>query len=161
MTTSSSQQGIICIKIQFLLFFLTIIPVNYKTPLVFENEWRVYRKKDLKPVTVIFNLEVFFKGYEFLDKITSRNGKNKFHINSKNKIKNIIYKSVDDFVNIYSFSLTLTFTPHQTGIFLEILFKIRNQHKILRKKVDFFQTPKNNFSDPQPTNPNKTRRKHF
>ncbi len=34
------------------------------------------------------------------------------------------------------FDLTLTFTPHQTGIFLEILFKYRNQHKILRKKVD-------------------------
>ena len=32
--------------------------------------------------------------------------------------------------------LTLTFTPHQIGIFLEILFKIRNQHKILRKKVE-------------------------
>jgi hypothetical protein len=32
--------------------------------------------------------------------------------------------------------LTLTFTPHQTGMFLEILFKIRNQHKILRKKVE-------------------------
>ncbi len=89
MTTSSCQQGIICIKIQFLLFFLTIIPVNYKTPLVFENEWRVYRKKDLKPVTVIFNLEVFIKGYEFLDKITSRNDIIKFHINSKNKIKNL------------------------------------------------------------------------
>ncbi len=26
--------------------------------------------------------------------------------------------------------------PHQTGIFLEILFKIRNQHKILRKLVE-------------------------
>jgi hypothetical protein len=37
------------------------------------------------------------------------------------------------------------FTPHQTGIFLEILFKIRNQRKILRKKVTFrtpnLQTP--------------------
>jgi len=32
--------------------------------------------------------------------------------------------------------LTLTFTPHQRGIFLEILFKIRNQRKILRKKVE-------------------------
>ncbi len=32
--------------------------------------------------------------------------------------------------------LTLTYTPHQKGIFLEILFKIRNQHKILRKKVE-------------------------
>jgi len=32
--------------------------------------------------------------------------------------------------------LTLSFTPYQTFIFLEILFKIRNQHKILRKKVD-------------------------
>jgi len=31
--------------------------------------------------------------------------------------------------------ITLTFTPHKTGIFLEILFKIRNQHEILRKKV--------------------------
>jgi len=35
-----------------------------------------------------------------------------------------------------TYYLTLTFTPHQTGIFLEILFKIRNQHKILRKKID-------------------------
>jgi len=34
------------------------------------------------------------------------------------------------------FLLTLSFTPYQTFIFLEILFKIRNQHKILRKKVD-------------------------
>ena len=32
--------------------------------------------------------------------------------------------------------LTLSFTPYQTFIFLEILFKIRNQHKIPRKKVD-------------------------
>ncbi len=32
--------------------------------------------------------------------------------------------------------LTLSFTPYQTFIFLEILFKIRNQHKILRKKID-------------------------
>jgi len=35
--------------------------------------------------------------------------------------------------------LTLSFTPydfHMTFIFLEILFKFRNQHKILRKKVD-------------------------
>jgi hypothetical protein len=32
--------------------------------------------------------------------------------------------------------LTLSFTPYQTFIFLKILFKIRNQHKILRKKVD-------------------------
>ncbi len=44
--------------------------------------------------------------------------------------------------------------------------EIRNQHKILRKKVGkkfyfFVKTPKNNFSDPQSTNPNKTSRKHF
>jgi hypothetical protein len=32
--------------------------------------------------------------------------------------------------------LTLSFTPYQTFIFLEILFEIRNQHKILRKKID-------------------------
>jgi len=32
--------------------------------------------------------------------------------------------------------LTLSFTPYQTFISLEILFKIRNQHKILRKKDD-------------------------
>ncbi len=32
--------------------------------------------------------------------------------------------------------LTLSFTPYQTFIFLEILFKTRNQHKILRKKVE-------------------------
>ncbi len=37
-----------------------------------------------------------------------------------------------DFMN----SLTLSFTSYQTFIFLEILFKIRNQHKILRKKVE-------------------------
>jgi len=33
------------------------------------------------------------------------------------------------------FVLTLSFTPYQTFIFFEILFKIRNQNKILRKKV--------------------------
>jgi len=54
------------------------------------------------------------------------------------------------------FFLTLTFTLHQTGLFLEILFKIRNQ-----KILFFVKTPKNNFSDPQSTNPDKTRRKHF
>ncbi len=36
-------------------------------------------------------------------------------------------------INIW---LTLSFTPYQTFIFLEILFKIRNQHKILSKKVE-------------------------
>jgi hypothetical protein len=30
----------------------------------------------------------------------------------------------------------LSFTHYQTFIFIEILFKIQNQHKILRKKVD-------------------------
>ncbi len=30
--------------------------------------------------------------------------------------------------------LALSFTPYQTFMFLEILFEIRNQHKILRKK---------------------------
>ncbi len=56
------------------------------------------------------------------------------------------------------FILTLSFTPYQTFIFLEILFKIRNQQKILKKKVKilfFVKTPKNSFSDPQTTNPNK------
>jgi len=61
---------------------------------------------------------------------------------------------------------TLSFTPYQTFIFLEILFKIRNQRKILRKKVEkkflfFVKTPKNNFLDPQTRNPNKTRWKQF
>jgi hypothetical protein len=32
--------------------------------------------------------------------------------------------------------LTLSFTPYQTFIFLEILFEIQNQNKILGKKVD-------------------------
>ena len=31
----------------------------------------------------------------------------------------------------------------------------------LKKKINFCQTPKNNFSDPQTTNLNKTCRKHF
>jgi hypothetical protein len=62
--------------------------------------------------------------------------------------------------------LTPSFTPYHTFMFLEILFEIRNQYKILRKKVEqnfyFLSKPqKNNFSDPQTTNPNKTRRKHF
>jgi hypothetical protein len=34
--------------------------------------------------------------------------------------------------------LTLFFAPYQTFIFLDILFEIRNQNKILRKKIDFF-----------------------
>ena len=57
--------------------------------------------------------------------------------------KNVIYTTekqnmTSDFVSVCCciINLTLTFTPHQTGIFLEILFKIRNQHKILRKKVE-------------------------
>ena len=45
------------------------------------------------------------------------------------------YYSIDQ-IDMCRISLTLTFTPHQTGVFLEILFKIRNQHKILRKKVE-------------------------
>ena len=57
-------------------------------------------------------------------------------------------------LNIYNVILTPSFTPYQTYIFFKILFKIRNQHKILRKKVDkkfyflskppkiTFQTPK-------------------
>jgi len=69
-------------------------------------------------------------------------------------------------LNIYNVILTPSFTPYQTYIFFKILFKIRNQHKILRKKVDkkfYFlsKPPKNNFSDPHTTNPNKTRREHF
>ncbi len=55
--------------------------------------------------------------------------------------------------------LTLSFKPYQTFMFLEILFKIRNQHKILRKKVDknfiFVKTPKNNFSNPNLQTPIK------
>ena len=44
--------------------------------------------------------------------------------------------------------------PHQTGIFLEILFEIRNQHKILRKKVDkkfhfLSKPPKITFRTPE------------
>jgi len=61
--------------------------------------------------------------------------------------------------------LTLSFAPYQTCMFLDILFEIRNQYKVMRKKVDrkfyFCQNPKNNFLEPQSTNPNKTRRKHF
>jgi hypothetical protein len=49
--------------------------------------------------------------------------------------------------------LALSFTPYQTFMFLEISFKIRNQHKILEKKVDenfiFCQNPRNNFSEPK------------
>jgi hypothetical protein len=39
-------------------------------------------------------------------------------------------------MRISNLPLTLSFTPYQTFIFLKILFKIRNQHKILRKKYD-------------------------
>jgi hypothetical protein len=39
--------------------------------------------------------------------------------------------------------LTLSFTPCQTFIFLEILFKIRNQNKIPRKKIDKLKIDKN------------------
>ena len=38
-------------------------------------------------------------------------------------------------LNIYNVILTPSFTPYQTYIFLKIIFKIRNQHKIPRKKV--------------------------
>jgi hypothetical protein len=45
----------------------------------------------------------------------------------------------------YTVTLTLSFKPYQTFIFLEILFKNRNQDKILRKKLTknlfFFQNP--------------------
>jgi hypothetical protein len=54
--------------------------------------------------------------------------------------------------------LTLSFTPYQLFLILKILFKIRNQHKILRKKLIknfiFVKTSKNNFSDPKTTNAN-------
>ncbi len=61
---------------------------------------------------------------------------------------------------VFTSVLTLTFTTHQTGIFLEILFKIRNQHKILIKKVDkkfYFlsEPPKITFRTPNLQTPIK------
>jgi len=62
--------------------------------------------------------------------------------------------------------LTLSFTPYQTFIFLEILFKIRNQHKILRKKVDnkfnfMSKPPKITFRTPNLQTPIKPVRNIF
>ena len=61
--------------------------------------------------------------------------------------------------------LTLTTQPHQKIRFLEIFFRILNMFAIVsnlhKKKLIFFETPKNNFLDPQTTNLNKTRRGHF
>ena len=61
--------------------------------------------------------------------------------------------------------LTLTTQPHQKIRFLEIFFRNLNMFAIVsnlhKKKLIFFETPKNNFLDPQTTNLNKTRRGHF
>jgi hypothetical protein len=61
--------------------------------------------------------------------------------------------------------LTLTTQPHQKIRFLEIFFEFLiclPLGAICKKKQLFFvKTPKNNFSDPQTKNLNKTRWKHF
>jgi len=47
-----------------------------------------------------------------------------------------MYSDRTNILVLESLYLILSFTPYQTFIFLEILLKIRNQHKVLRKKVD-------------------------
>ena len=66
---------------------------------------------------------------------------------------------------ICNFILTLTTQPHQKIRFLEIFFRILNMFAIVsnlqKNNLIFVKTPKNNFSDPQATNHNKTRREYF
>jgi len=64
-----------------------------------------------------------------------------------------MYSDRTNILVLESLYLTLSFTPYQTFIFFEILFKIWNQHKVLRKKVDkkfYFlsKTPKITFRTP-------------